>query len=209
MIRIVSESNFWPPRKGRSFTSPRGHFPVRARPSFGLVQPCSRRASLWPSTCPFSSPRIGLRNPVCPQPEPGLAFCLATSSWPWSFSQFVALSPHTSQRPTENPAGGDQRGFGSASGIGGKAAKSFYQQPPIHFVPRSYRAVPVDGWHHRRRPCPSRPPQNRGRRKSSPRSRTGRSTSSSRSPDCWMPAQRVHFCAANRNCRPALWKRGE
>jgi hypothetical protein len=56
-----------------SWVTRQGHVP----PSFGLAQLSSLRASLWLSTCPSSSPRTEPRNPVSPQPRPGLAFCPA------------------------------------------------------------------------------------------------------------------------------------
>jgi hypothetical protein len=46
------------------------------RPSCELPQLFSLRSSPWPSTYPASSHRIEPHNPVPPQPEPGLAFCL-------------------------------------------------------------------------------------------------------------------------------------
>jgi hypothetical protein len=123
----------------------------------GAFHPFSRRPSLlhcaphfWPSTCPSSSPRIEPRNPVFPQLELGLAFCLARSFWPWAFSQFIALPPHASQGPTGKPRrGGTSRVWLGVWGSGARppslltiTSNSFRSTPPY----RTYRAVPVDGW---------------------------------------------------------------
>jgi len=69
---------------------PRAKPTARVPPFCGLAPPSSLRASPWLSTFPFYSPRSGPRNPVFPQPGPGLGFCPVCSSWPSSFSTHCA-----------------------------------------------------------------------------------------------------------------------